>query len=192
MILASTNAHKLAEVRAILDQPIELAPADLPEVVEDATSFTGNALIKARAACQATGEIALADDSGLCVDVLGGAPGIFSARWAGVHGDDDGNLQLLLSQLQDMLPENRGASFRCVAVACFPDGSEIVAEGRLPGTLTTEPRGEGGFGYDPIFVPAGSTLTIAEMSAEHKNEISHRGAAFRELAKRLRRRKQRL
>lgn len=191
MILASTNAHKLAEVRAILNQPIELAPADLPEVVEDATSFTGNALIKARAACQATGEIALADDSGLCVDVLGGAPGIFSARWAGVHGDDDGNLQLLLTQLQDMKPENRGASFRCVAVACFPDGSEIVAEGRLPGTLTTEPRGEGGFGYDPIFVPAGSTLTIAEMSSEHKNEISHRGAAFRELAKRLRRRKQR-
>lgn len=188
MILASRNEHKLAEVRAILGRPIELAPADLPEPIEDDVTFRGNALIKARAVVEATGEIALADDSGLCVDVLGGAPGIFSARWAGEHGNDRANLELLLSQLADVRPENRGASFRCVAVACFPDGSEIIAEGRLPGTLATEPRGDGGFGYDPIFIPAGSKLTTAEMTREHKNDISHRGAAFRELAKRLRRR----
>ncbi|MGO4428616.1 non-canonical purine NTP pyrophosphatase, partial [Streptomyces sp. MCAF7] len=120
--------------------------------------------------------------SGLCVDVLGGAPGIFSARWSGRHGDDRANLDLLLAQLGDVPEEHRAAHFECAAVLALPDGTERVVTGRLPGTLRREPTGGGGFGYDPILQPDGETRTCAELTPDEKNAISHRGKAFRALA----------
>ena len=195
LVLASHNAHKLGELRAIL-VPVDgsgigdLSPAAVvsatefgaPEPVEDGLTFAENALIKARALCAATGLPSVADDSGLAVDVLGGAPGIFSARWAGAHGDDDANLDLLLAQLGDIAPEHRLAQFVCAAALVTPTGMEHVELGYLRGSLLTERRGTGGFGYDPILVPEGESRTTAELSAEEKNEISHRGQAFRALA----------
>jgi XTP/dITP diphosphohydrolase len=156
--------------------------------VEDGVTFAENALIKARALARQTGLVALADDSGLCVDVLGGAPGVFSARWAGAHGDDVANLQLLLDQLADVPPEHRGAQFTCAAAMVTPDGREHVEIGVLRGQLAGAPRGANGFGYDPVLVPdeqpawATEPVTCAELSAEEKNAISHRGHAFRALA----------
>ena len=129
----------------------------------------------------ATGLIAIADDSGLSVDVLGGAPGIFSARWAGRHGDDQANIDLLLAQLGDIKDEHRGASFVCAAALATPDGYVAVELGHLPGTLLRERRGHGGFGYDPILQPEGYEISVAELSREEKNAISHRGRAFRGL-----------
>ncbi len=149
-------------------------------------TFAENALLKAQAVAVATGLPAVADDSGLCVDVLGGAPGVFSARWCGRHGDDAANLELLLAQLPDVAPEHRGADFVCAAALALPGGAERVAQGRLDGTLTSAPRGSNGFGYDPIFVPDGEGRTTAELSAAEKNAISHRGRAFRALAVHLR------
>ncbi|GEM00433.1 non-canonical purine NTP pyrophosphatase [Cellulomonas terrae] len=154
---------------------------DAPEPVEDGVTFTENALIKARALAAFTGLPAVADDSGLSVDVLGGAPGIFSARWAGTHGDDAANLALLLAQLADIAEPHRTARFVCAAALVTPDGFEHVETGTLEGVLATEPRGTGGFGYDPILVPVGETRTCAELSPEEKNAISHRGTAFRAL-----------
>jgi XTP/dITP diphosphohydrolase len=164
---------------------------DGPEPVEDGVTFAENALIKARAAAAHTGRIALADDSGVCVDVLGGAPGIFSARWAGSHGDANANLRLLLDQLADIRHPHRGAQFHCTIALVVPEGlpqraGELTVEGIWPGRLATEPRGAGGFGYDPIFVPDGgdvtaAELTAAELSAEEKNASSHRARAFRNL-----------
>jgi XTP/dITP diphosphohydrolase len=159
-------------------------------VVEDQTSFAGNALLKARAACAATGLIAVADDSGLAVDILGGSPGIFSARWSGGHGDDAANNALLLAQLSDIAEEHRGATFVCAAALVAPDGTEVVELGEMRGHLLHEGRGENGFGYDPLFVPddqpagvtTGSERTSAELTAEQKDAISHRGTAFRALA----------
>ena len=189
VVLATRNAHKVGELQEILGEAglqIELvgldAFPDAPDVVEDGVTFAENSLLKARSAAKASGLVALADDSGLCVDVLGGAPGIFSARWSGRHGDDAANLRLLLDQLADVRPEHRGAHFACAAVAVHPDGAELVAEGALRGTLLYEPRGTGGFGYDPILVPDGDTRTTAELTPAEKNAISHRGRAFRELA----------
>lgn len=186
MILASRNLHKVAEVSEILGVPIDPAPADLPDPVEDAVTFAGNALIKARQVVEATGEPALADDSGLCVEVLGGAPGIFSARWAGHHGDDAANLHLLLAQLEDVPDQHRRAHFECAAVLVMPDGREFIRVGTMPGTLLREPRGSGGFGYDPILQPDGCDVSSAELTPEQKNTISHRGKAFRALAEDLR------
>ncbi|PYC84379.1 non-canonical purine NTP pyrophosphatase, RdgB/HAM1 family [Streptomyces tateyamensis] len=189
LILATRNQHKVAELRAILGEAgldLELVGADaypeIPDVPETGVTFAENALLKAHALARATGLPAVADDSGLCVDVLGGAPGIFSARWAGKHGDDRANLELLLAQLGDIADPHRGAHFACAAALALPDGTERVAEGRLLGTLRTAPAGEGGFGYDPILQPLGETRTCAELSAEEKNAISHRGKAFRALA----------
>ncbi len=125
-----------------------------------------------------TGLPAIADDSGLCVDVLGGAPGIFSARWSGKHGDDAANLELLLAQLADIADEHRQAHFACAAALALPDGTEVVREGRIDGTLLHAPRGANGFGYDPVFLPDGYERTTAEMPAEEKNPISHRTRAF--------------
>ena len=152
-----------------------------PEPVEDGVTFAENALIKARALAAFTGLPAVADDSGLSVDVLGGSPGIFSARWAGRHGDDRANLDLLLAQLADIAPEHRGARFVCAAALVTPDGFEHVETGALEGTLATAPRGSHGFGYDPILVPTGDTRTCAELTPQEKNAISHRGTAFRAL-----------
>ncbi|MFF1869651.1 RdgB/HAM1 family non-canonical purine NTP pyrophosphatase [Kitasatospora herbaricolor] len=189
LVLATRNQHKVTELRAILGAAgldVELVGADaypeIPDVAETGVTFAENALLKAHALAKATGLPAVADDSGLCVDVLGGAPGIFSARWAGKHGDDRANLDLLLAQLSDIAPEHRGAHFACAAALALPDGTERVVEGTLPGTLRTAPAGDGGFGYDPLLQPHGETRTCAELTADEKNAISHRGQAFRALA----------
>ena len=193
LLLATRNRHKIAELHAILTEAgidLELVGADacpdVPDVAETGVSFAENALIKARAFAKATGLPAVADDSGLCVDILGGAPGIFSARWAGRHGDDKANLDLLLAQLSDVPDPHRTAHFACAAALVLPDGTERVAEGRLEGTLRREPTGTGGFGYDPILQPLGETRTCAELTPEEKNAISHRGKAFRALVPAIR------
>ncbi|MDH6126629.1 RdgB/HAM1 family non-canonical purine NTP pyrophosphatase [Kitasatospora sp. GP82] len=189
LVLATRNQHKVAELHAILGDAgldVELVGADvypeIPDVPETGVTFAENALLKAHALARATGLPAVADDSGLCVDVLGGAPGIFSARWAGKHGDDRANLDLLLAQLSDIAQPHRGAHFACAAALALPDGTERVVEGRLLGTLRTAPSGDGGFGYDPILQPLGDTRTCAELTPAEKNAISHRGQAFRALA----------
>ncbi|MBD0671258.1 RdgB/HAM1 family non-canonical purine NTP pyrophosphatase [Streptomyces sp. CBMA156] len=189
LILATRNQHKVTELRAILADAgldVELIGADaypeIPDVPETGVTFAENALLKAHALARATGLPAVADDSGLCVDVLNGAPGIFSARWSGKHGDDRANLDLLLAQLSDIAEPHRGAHFFCAAALALPDGTERVVEGRLLGTLRTAPAGDGGFGYDPILQPLGGTRTCAELTADEKNAISHRGKAFRALA----------
>ncbi|MFI6286583.1 RdgB/HAM1 family non-canonical purine NTP pyrophosphatase [Streptomyces sp. NPDC051018] len=188
IVLATRNAGKITELRAILADaglPHDLVGADayphLPDVKETGVTFAENALLKAHALASATGLPAVADDSGLCVDVLGGAPGIFSARWAGTHGDDTANLNLLLAQLSDIEAPHRGAYFACAAALALPDGTERVVEGRLTGTLRHTPAGTNGFGYDPILQPDGETRTCAELSPQEKNAISHRGKAFRAL-----------
>ncbi|MFH8347164.1 RdgB/HAM1 family non-canonical purine NTP pyrophosphatase [Streptomyces sp. NPDC018045] len=188
LILATRNTGKVTELRAILaaaDLDVELVGADaypdVPDVKETGVTFAENALLKAHALARATGHPAVADDSGLCVDVLGGAPGIFSARWAGRHGDDAANLDLLLAQLSDIADGHRAAHFACAAALALPDGTERVVEGRLEGTLRHTPAGTGGFGYDPILQPLGDTRTCAELTPDEKNAISHRGKAFRGL-----------
>ncbi len=188
LVLATRNAGKIGELRRILASgglEIELvgtaAFGDLPDVAETGTTFAANALLKARAVGAHTGLPAVADDSGLCVDALNGMPGIFSARWSGRHGDDEGNLDLLLGQLADVPDERRGAQFVCAAGLCLPDGTERVVEGELGGTLLRERRGGNGFGYDPIFLPHGEHRTTAQMSSAEKDAISHRGQAFRAL-----------
>ncbi|WP_405986026.1 RdgB/HAM1 family non-canonical purine NTP pyrophosphatase [Streptomyces sp. NBC_00872] len=193
LILATRNAGKLTELRAILADaglPHDLVGADaypgVPDVKETGVTFAENALLKAHALADTTGLPAVADDSGLCVDVLGGAPGIFSARWAGTHGDDTANLNLLLAQLSDIDAPHRAAHFACAAALALPDGTERVVEGRLPGTLRTSPTGTGGFGYDPILQPDGDTRTCAELTPAEKNAISHRGQAFRALVPAIR------
>ena len=191
LVLATHNTHKVGELRAILAPVLPgLDPVDLvgardvgaPEPLEDGLTFAANALLKARALAAFTGLPALADDSGLCVDVLGGAPGIFSARWAGRHGDDAANLDLLLAQLADIPPEHRGARFTCAAALVTPDGTEHVEIGHLVGRLALAAHGTGGFGYDPVLIPDGETRTCAELTPAEKNAISHRGQAFRALA----------
>ena len=193
-VLATRNAHKVGEIAALLEGPLpslQLLALDaeglppVPDVVESGTTFAANALLKARAACAATGLPALADDSGLCVDVLGGAPGVFSARWSGRHGDDAANLALLLAQLADVPDDERGASFVCAAALVLPGGHEEVRTGRLAGSLERAPRGAGGFGYDPAVTPEGEHRTLGEMSAAEKNAISHRARAFAALADEL-------
>ncbi|MFF0423754.1 MULTISPECIES: RdgB/HAM1 family non-canonical purine NTP pyrophosphatase [unclassified Streptomyces] len=188
LILATRNAGKITELHAILaDAGLDLelvgadAYPDVPDVKETGVTFAENALLKAHALAQATGLPAIADDSGLCVDVLNGAPGIFSARWAGAHGDDKANLNLLLAQLSDIDDAHRGAHFACAAALALPDGTERVVEGRMPGTLRHAPVGTNGFGYDPILQPEGYEVTCAQLTPEEKNAISHRGKAFRAL-----------
>ncbi|THJ66228.1 RdgB/HAM1 family non-canonical purine NTP pyrophosphatase [Arthrobacter echini] len=194
LVLATRNAGKLRELRDLLrgtvpgldvdTQVIDAAAAGAPDVVESGVSFQENALLKAEQTARATGLVAVADDSGLAVDVLGGAPGIFSARWAGTHGDDTANLELLLAQLADIPAEYRGAGFVCAAALAHPPdaaGSSHVESGRLDGRLLGAPRGTAGFGYDPILVPKGLDRSCAELSPEEKNAISHRGIAFRAL-----------
>jgi XTP/dITP diphosphohydrolase len=193
VVLATRNEHKLKEVSRIfadLDLDIDLVCADrypdLPEVAETGSTFADNALLKARAIAKASGLPAIADDSGLCVDALNGMPGIFSARWSGRHGDDVANLRLLLAQLADVPPERRAAHFACSAALVLPSGEERVALGRVDGRLIDSPRGAGGFGYDPIFIPDGESRTTAEMPPAEKDAISHRGRAFRALADSIR------
>lgn len=192
VLLATRNAKKLEELRRILVRSgvaVELVGLDdvpvYAEVPETGLTFGENALLKAREGMRHTGLPTVAEDSGLAVDALGGAPGVFSARWAGRHGDDRANLELLLNQLADVPDEHRGAAFVCAAALVLPGGKEHLVDGRQPGRLTRSPRGSGGFGYDPIFIGEGQTRTNAELTAEEKDAISHRGQAFRALARLL-------
>jgi XTP/dITP diphosphohydrolase len=195
VVLATRNGHKVRELNTILadvidEMGLEIVGMgefpDVPDVVETGVTFAQNATLKAVAAVKATGLPALADDSGLAVEVLGGAPGVFSGRWAGTHGQDRANLELLLGQLYDVPEEHRAAAFVCAAVLALPDGTVVVREGRMTGTLARAPRGDNGFGYDPVLVVDGDSRTSAELSFEEKNAISHRGKAFRALAADLR------
>jgi XTP/dITP diphosphohydrolase len=195
LVLATRNVGKIEELRRILsnlvsdqNETIELLGTDefgLEDVEETGDSFASNALIKARAVSEATGLPAIADDSGLCVDALNGMPGIYSARWSGRHGDDRANLDLLLAQLSHVPEERRGAHFACAAALVVPGIAEIVEEGRIYGRLISQPQGTGGFGYDPIFMPIGLDQTLAQMGADEKDAISHRGLAFRALTPHL-------
>ena len=187
-MLATRNAGKIAELNRILADVgggveivgLESFP-DAPDVPETGLTFADNALLKARAIAASTGRPAVSDDSGLAADALHGMPGVLSARWAGRHGDDTANLELLLGQLADV--DERGAAFVCVAALALPDGGgEWTATGVLAGTLTRAPRGGNGFGYDPIFVPEGLSVTTAELAPSEKDAISHRGRAFRAIA----------
>ena len=186
VVLATRNAHKVDELRRILaPSGITLvgldAFPDAGEVLETGATFADNALLKAHAAASVTGLVAIADDSGIVVDALGGMPGVLSVYWAGRARDDAANMRLVLEQIEDVPDDRRGAAFVCAAAAATPAGREVVVEGRVEGSLTRAPRGEGGFGYDPIFVPTGETRTTAEMTAAEKDAISHRGRAFRAL-----------
>lgn len=183
VVLATHNPHKVVEVRRILrDLPVDLLSGrdlELPEVDETGETFAENAVLKAVASSEATGLPAIADDSGLVVDALGGDPGVRSARYAGGHGDDHANLQLLLERLGSA--SERSARFVCVAALALPDGRRITETGTMEGAITDAPRGDGGFGYDPIFVATGQQRTNAELTPDEKDAISHRGAAFRAL-----------
>jgi XTP/dITP diphosphohydrolase len=190
VVLATRNAHKVEELQRILaPYDVQLVSlADYPQVAdvaETGATFADNALLKARAIAVATGLAAIADDSGLSVDALNGMPGVLSARWAGRKRDDVANLQLVLDQIADVADGRRGAAFVCAAAAATPDGREVVVEARMEGVLVRAPRGANGFGYDPIFLPAGCDRTNAELTPEEKDAISHRGKAFRALAPRL-------
>lgn len=196
ILLATRNGKKLAELQRILDQALGAHAVTLvgldevpayPEAPETGLTFAENALIKAREGVRHTGLPTVADDSGLAVDALNGMPGVFSARWAGRHGDDAANLDLLLGQLADVPDEHRGAAFVCAAALVLPGGREHLVDGRQVGRLLRAPRGTGGFGYDPIFVAEGETRTNAELTPEEKDAISHRGKAFRALAKLVKR-----
>lgn len=201
LVLATRNAGKVRELRQMLAAAlpgldvdtavVDAGAVGAPDVVEDGLTFEQNALKKARAVAAHTGLIAVADDSGLAVDVLGGAPGIFSARWSGTHGDDAANLELLLAQLADVPDAHRGAEFVCAAALAVPSAEDSrgvarihfthVEHGVLRGTLLRAPVGDGGFGYDPILRPAGRDESTAQLNAAEKNAISHRGHAFRAL-----------
>ncbi|WP_269927993.1 RdgB/HAM1 family non-canonical purine NTP pyrophosphatase [Kocuria massiliensis] len=193
IVLASHNAGKLVELRELLrgcidgldvdTQVVDAGAVGADDVAETGVTFAENSLLKARAVAHQTGLVAIADDSGLCVDVLNGAPGIFSARWSGRHGDDAANIDLLLAQLSDIGDEHRGAHFHCAASVASPAGFSAVEHGEMPGRLAREIAGQGGFGYDPIFIPTELTgeekgLTAAQISAARKNSISHRARAF--------------
>ncbi|GDY33872.1 RdgB/HAM1 family non-canonical purine NTP pyrophosphatase [Gandjariella thermophila] len=193
VLLASRNAKKLDELRRILVTErvpgIEVIGLDevppFPEAPETGATFEENALAKARDAASATGLPAVADDSGLVVDAMHGMPGVLSARWAGRHGDDQANLELVLGQLTDVPDERRGAAFVCAAALVRPDGSETVVRGEWRGSLARAPRGRNGFGYDPIFVPYGETRTSAELDPAEKDAVSHRARALRLLVPHL-------
>lgn len=182
LVLATANPDKAREIAAVLPG-IELVPrpAGVPDVEEDGATLLDNARLKARALVAATGQAAVADDTGLEVAALGGAPGVMSARWAGPHASYADNVTKLLGTLLGEV--DRRARFRTVAIVVFPDGREVLGEGAVDGTITSEARGSGGFGYDPVFRPDGADgRTFAEMAPADKHAISHRGRAFQALA----------
>jgi XTP/dITP diphosphohydrolase len=195
LVLASANPDKVAEIRAIVtdalgDRVVILPrPDGVPDVVEDGETLEDNARLKAAALCDATGQAAIADDTGLEVDALDGAPGVYAARYSGEHATYASNVAKLLAQLDGagaLAPSERTAQFRTVALARFPDGRELVAEGVVRGTIAVAPEGDGGFGYDPVFRPdEGDGRTFAAMPPAEKHAISHRGRAFRALADQL-------
>ncbi len=194
LVLATRNEHKVVELREILAAALGESGIDLdaavvglddssPDVVESGVTFAANALLKARAAARHSGLPAVADDSGLAVDVLGGSPGVFSARWSGRSGAraevDRANVDLLLAQVSDVPDEHRGAGFICAIALVLPNGTEVVEHGEVRGTLERAPRGAGGFGYDPVLLVEGGGRTLAEHAPAQKNAISHRGRAVR-------------
>ncbi|MEU9504735.1 RdgB/HAM1 family non-canonical purine NTP pyrophosphatase [Micromonospora sp. NPDC048170] len=192
VLLATRNRKKLVELQRILDGALGAHRVALiglddveeyPELPESGLTFGENALIKAREGCRRTGLPTIADDSGIAVEALNGMPGVFSARWAGAHGDDQANLQLVLDQIADLPDEHRGASFVCTVALVLPGGKEHLVDGRQTGRLLRVPRGDGGFGYDPIFLGDGQDRTNAELTPQEKDAVSHRGKALRELAK---------
>jgi XTP/dITP diphosphohydrolase len=191
VVIASTNPGKIAEVRQIMaGLPIVLLTSDdvggWPEIEETGDTYLANALLKARAVAAVTGRAALADDSGIEVDALDGAPGVRSARFSGERASDEDNNAKLIESLDGVPSERRGARYRCVAVLVTPDGEEIAGIGSCEGQIGFEPRGTGGFGYDPWFIPERGSRTMAELTAEEKHAISHRGKALRGLADKLR------
>ncbi len=188
IVLATRNKKKIEEIRRITeDLPIAIRSladfSECPETVEDRDSFEGNATKKAVEVCQCTGKIALADDSGLAVDALDGAPGVFSARYAGEGADDVRNYEKLLAELKGVPPDKRTARFACCIALAFPDGKVMTFFGEARGSITMEPKGKTGFGYDPVFLPDGYTRTFAEMTGAEKDCLSHRGKALEKLAK---------
>jgi len=193
VVLATRNQGKVTEFRRILEEyaagEVDLLGLqdfpDMPDVEESGSTFEANALLKAHATAQFTKLPAIADDSGICIDFLDGAPGIFSARWAGQHGDDEANLQKVLREMSGITADKRGAQFRCVVALAHPNGEYIYEEGVMHGEIVDSPRGENGFGYDPIFQPTGFTQTSAQLSAIEKDEISHRGKALRAITGRI-------
>ncbi len=190
ILIATHNKHKLTEMARILspmgyevvtDTDIGI---ELTDVEETGTTFMENARIKAESGCKESGLICIADDSGLCVDALGGDPGVYSARYSGVHGDDEGNIIKLLENLDGVPDEKRAAYFACAICVSFPDGKEITAEGKCHGKIGYKKKGENGFGYDPVFMVGAKSL--AEMTAEEKDAISHRGNALKVLEEKMR------
>jgi XTP/dITP diphosphohydrolase len=185
-VLATANPDKAQEIRAILDGlEITLVPRpdDVPDVIEDGETLEDNALLKARALCDATGMAAIADDTGLFVDALNGAPGVYSARYAGEDATYADNCAKMLRELEGVSSEQRTARFRTVAAVAYPDGSWFVVDGEVEGRIAESPRGENGFGYDPIFMPEGGKgRSMAELTPDEKHALSHRGNAFRALA----------
>ena len=189
VVLATHNRGKAQEFQEMLGREVpglEIVTYDGPEPVEDGTSFEENAIIKARAAASHTGLPALADDSGICVDVMGGAPGIFSALWSGTHGDAEANIRLLLAQLADIRDEDRTAHFTATLALVVPGGEPTLVQGVWPGRIARGPRGEHGHGYDPIFLPDGHDRSAAELTLEEKNAESHRARALAAIVPALR------
>jgi XTP/dITP diphosphohydrolase len=197
LVLATQNSGKIKEFERLLAEFVNDVQVlglrdfpDMPDIAETGASFIENSLLKARGISDFTKLPALADDSGLCIDYLNGDPGIYSARWSGVHGDDAANISKVLSQLDGVPPSDRSAHFKCEVALVFPNGHEqqgreITESGKLSGSITLSPRGSAGFGYDPIFQPLGSELTLGELTHEEKDRISHRGIAMRAIAPRI-------
>ena len=188
LIIASNNEHKIYEIKKILggkfDEITSLREAGIDhETVEDGQTFMENAEKKAREIAELSGACALADDSGICIDALGGAPGIYSARFSGVHGNDEDNNRLVLEKLSGN--DNRAAHYACAMALVYPNGKTVGAMGYMYGSITDAPRGSHGFGYDPLFVPDGESRTVAEMSDEEKNAISHRAKALAALLEKI-------
>ena len=197
IVLATQNSGKIAEFERLLADFVTDVQVlglrdfpDMPDIAETGTSFIENSLLKARGICEFTNLPTLADDSGLCIDFLNGDPGIYSARWSGNHGDDSANIAKVLLQLDGVPMGDRSAHFICEVALVFPIGHkhqnlEVIESGRLDGDITLSPRGTAGFGYDPIFQPAGEALTLGEFTHGKKDEISHRGIAMRAIAPRI-------
>ena len=191
LVLATRNKGKIEEVQRLISEHAphirlrSVAEFAVDDVEETGATFEENALLKASTIARLTGLPALADDSGIAIDALGGAPGVYSARWSGVHGDDGANIAKVLEELADLPESERGAQFVCVIALATPDGRHLTVRGEVEGRVRTAPVGENGFGYDPIFQPAGFQITTAQMDPKTKDSISHRGKALREIAPKI-------
>lgn len=191
LVLATRNKGKIEEVQRLISEHAphirlrSVAEFSVDDVEETGSTFEENALLKASTIARLTGLPALADDSGIAIDALGGAPGVYSARWSGVHGDDGANIAKVLEELADVPESDRGAQFVCVIALAMPDGRHVTVRGEVEGRVRTAPVGEYGFGYDPIFQPAGFQITTAQMDPKTKDSISHRGKALREIAPKI-------